>query len=155
MYGGIILNMTHVSQKKVLSKIVVAISFCIIAVLLSSCTRIGRRPCDIPDTTWQTKDGSVTIYGCERNDIDSTTGEMVINGETVKVVFYFNYIGGTSVYKYVEGYTDEDYLADLSGEFWIGVTLRKNKMVFSRCVAEEYFDEIFGDDDEIVLYRLK
>ena len=133
----------------------VAFILSLLMIFTCGCTRIGKRPCDIPDTTWQTKDGSVTIYGCERNDIDSTTGEMVINGETVKVVFYFNYIGGTSVYKYIEGYTDEDYLEDLSGEFWTGVTLRKNKMVFSRCVAEEYFDEIFGDDDEIVLYRLK
>ena len=122
------------------------------------CTRIGKRPCDIPDTTWQTKDGKLTIYGRDGTKDGYTMGKAVIDGEEVDVILFYNVMGWAEVYKYEEGQTSRDYYFDIETmEMWIAETVLKNRIVYRRDkkITNSFFDELFDGGDKLVVHLQK
>ncbi len=128
--------------------------FCILLVavmlFLAACQNplvYMRKPCNQPNTVWQSEDGCITFTVSDRA-VGGATGIIALDGENVE--FYLTCTMGSEIFLYrLDKISDGLHVED-QYEYW--VCDYKSKSKFVATVRETTF---FQPGEQIVFYRVE
>ncbi len=128
--------------------------FCILLVavmlFLAACQNplvYMRKPCNQPNTVWQSEDGRITFTVGNKYDW-SATGSIQLDGENVE--FYLTCTTGSGIVLYPLEKATGIFYAEDQYEYW--VCDYKSKRKFVATVRETTF---FQPGEQIVFYRVE
>lgn len=106
-----------------------------------------RKPCNQPNTVWQSEDGRITFTVSDRA-VGGATGTIALDGENVR--FYLTCTMGSEIFLYRLDKISDGLHAEDQYEYW--VCDYKSKRKFIATVRETTF---FQPGEQIVFYRVE
>jgi len=125
---------------------------------------LGKRPCDQPDTVWQSEDGILTINGSNSGEL--SYGQVIHDNKIIKLYILFGE-WDADVFEYIEGYNEDDYYQAHNELLNSGEGIREHWYCTFKGNGKEFIinrnadaqigllDILFENSDEIKVHRIE